>query len=488
MVIKLNQCVSVLGLIGSMVRVSSVLGAPGDVLLEYQASSGLLPEDFGWQHEGRSLDENCPFGENAPTCDWYGAIDNFPCDSAADNDGSVSPTFNASGCPDGFSRGSAGGHFTQTEPVTGSNNNAPAPLFEGYDQNYAWVGSWPYGGVASYNEWIEFDDDGDNLEHIGTAGQHPKTPKGAGEFPGAPAYQTLRLVGGDGNGIAASTTGAGVYPNSNYGKIKIKAGYSESYSGPITLVFRAAFSEKGPDDRTDRILEFEVMKSDGSGATRFAFFYLWDNSGFGNGAPCEPGDASNPCGQFGITNDGPELMPALGATDTQTFVTFRAACSADTNECTIWVNEDVPCGLKTSALPVGYVPNVRGPSRAFRWGLISTGDYTLWTDFIQVLEGIVPPVELPCDECQLAHDPVFDVTSPGTPDVSDGKVDESDLTVFSTECYTGPAPAAGVFDALSDRCKCMDLNGDFAIDHEDFGRFQVCYSGGDQVDPICDGN
>ena len=49
-----------------------------------------------------------------------------------------------------------------------------------------------------------------------------------------------------------------------------------------------------------------------------------------------------------------------------------------------------------------------------------------------------------------------------------------------------PVPAAGVFDALSQDCRCMDTNGDQALDQQDFGAFQACFSGTDPVDPNCD--
>ncbi len=83
------------------------------------------------------------------------------------------------------------------------------------------------------------------------------------------------------------------------------------------------------------------------------------------------------------------------------------------------------------------------------------------------------------------HDPVFDASGP-TPGVSDGSVDNIDFNVFES-CATGPSPAAGVFDALSNACKCMDRNGDNAISQEDFGYFQLCYTGmAGGVDPACD--
>lgn len=472
MIIHLKQYATVLGLIGTIAMASAVLGATGDVLLEYRASTGQLPEDFGWYHEGRSLEENCPLNEDPPTCEFYGARDRHPLDGAPDNDGAPAAS------DSGTDKESRGGNVDNTYPPTGTNNNAPADPFGGFDVCYA-IEPQGIGGTETYGEWIEFDDDSENLVHIDT-NNGPPTPKGAQNFPGTPGYQTLRLVGGDGNGIAGSLP-ANSTNMRNEGKIKIKKNYDSNYRGPVTVVFRAAFSEKGTPDATRLFLQYEIPKSDGLHSLRFGFFYLWDNGNF----LCTPGDPGSPCGRFGVNNNtDDELMPALGVTDLQTFTTIRIACDPDTEECTLWVNEDDAClDIRESSLPPGFAPEIKDNAQTtVRFGHISTSDYTMWIDYLQVLEGIVPPH---CDPC-MANDPVFDTTGP-TAGHSDGKVDELDLDVFSTDCYTGPAPAVGAFDALSDECKCMDLNGDEAIDHEDFGRFQVCYTGADgTLDTTCD--
>ena len=483
MIINLKQYATVLGLIGTIAMASAVLGATGDVLIEYRASTGQLPEDFGWYHEGMSLEEKCPLEEAPPTCEWYGARDRDedPPDGAPDNDGAPAASDSSR------DKESRGGNVDNTYPPTGTNNDAPADPFGGYDVNYP---PEPLGvsGSTHYSEWIEFDDDGENLVHIDTNNGLP-TPKGSQNFPGAPAYQTLRLVGADGNGIAGSLPAAGTN-NRNSGKIKIKNSYGDGHVGPITVVIRAAFGERGTPDATSRFLEFDVPRAAG-GSVRWSFYYLWDNGGF----LCQPGGGS-PCGLFGVVNDTSDgsatNMPGTGVTETQTFTTFRVACDPDVGDfgqCTIWVNEDDACQdiLESSIPPDLFPPDGPGPritsgGSQVRFGLIERSDYTMWVDYIQVLEGIVPPH---CDPC-LANDPVFDTTGP-TAGRSDGKVDELDLDVFSTDCYTGPAPAIGAFDALSDECKCMDLNGDEAIDHEDFGRFQACYTGADgTLDTNCD--
>lgn len=74
------------------------------------------------------------------------------------------------------------------------------------------------------------------------------------------------------------------------------------------------------------------------------------------------------------------------------------------------------------------------------------------------------------------HDPVFDVDD-------DGDVDQTDFARFQL-CLTGSNPAPGVFDALDDVCKCMDVTGpqgepDGAIDELDFLLFLECALGPD---------
>jgi len=75
----------------------------------------------------------------------------------------------------------------------------------------------------------------------------------------------------------------------------------------------------------------------------------------------------------------------------------------------------------------------------------------------------------------ICGDPVFDTDL-------NGEVDSADLANISgvglQDCITGPSPAAGVFDSLSVKCKCLDYNGDQAIDMVDFAGFQQCYSAG----------
>ncbi len=108
----------------------------------------------------------------------------------------------------------------------------------------------------------------------------------------------------------------------------------------------------------------------------------------------------------------------------------------------------------------------------------------------------------PCVE--ICHEPAFDVRDAGNtdPPVSDNHVDDSDLQNAFLPCIealNGPsvypglsghgyATVTGNFDALSKECKCMDRNGDHALDLEDFAFFQRCYTGSTQTvtDTDCD--
>ena len=87
--------------------------------------------------------------------------------------------------------------------------------------------------------------------------------------------------------------------------------------------------------------------------------------------------------------------------------------------------------------------------------------------------------EMPaCTGCQ--HNPVFDVDD-------DGDVDHEDFGVLQT-CITGTNDPGGVFDTLSEDCKCMDRTGqggapDNAVDQQDIAIFEACATGPDIPDP-----
>ena len=105
---------------------------------------------------------------------------------------------------------------------------------------------------------------------------------------------------------------------------------------------------------------------------------------------------------------------------------------------------------------------------------------------IDVLAPGTPPFQ--------CNDPVFDVVGGGeNGDEPDGAVDAQDFGIFQT-CHTGPGDPGGVFDSLSDACKCMDITGaagvsDRAISQDDFGVFQLCATGptpATPASPTCD--
>ncbi len=469
------------------------------VILEYDSSTGMLPEDFGWFHEGRSLERTCP-GSIDETCRFYGNLDQDPFNGLADNDGTILPV-------GGFTT-SRGGNLDNSFPISGTDNNSPAPLFGGYDVCYP---PEPQGvsGAETYGEWIEFDGGEEHMQHVDTA-TGPRTPYGAtqdlilpagvctlGEctagksgascitdddcteaFPNAPDHEVLRLVGGDGNGIANSLP-ANQSSNRNEGKIKVRDNYPGTYTGgPITVVFNGAFGVKGTPDNTRVIFEYDVVTADGLNHTAFEFSHLWDNGNFTCNDELDPSEAGA-CGKFVANNGGPiEIMDDV-YTDVYRFVELRIACDADIarggnpdQACTIWVT-DIENGTRiSSTLPPAYVPdNKTGSGNDFRWGLISTADITMWVDSLQVLDGWVEP---PPIGCSFAADPVFDIRNdvgdPGT----NGAVDELDFLAFVNECATGPAAPVGELDTKPAECKCMDLNEDGSLDQTDFARFQRC--------------
>ena len=497
--------------------------APADSLIfEYQSSLGTMPYDQSWSIEGQSIragggdTSKCPLrpvdGQDFE-CLWYGGPDGNPANGMHDNDGTILASPNPVGDSGG---GYVDGTRAPTSDVDFGLLSYPNGLFEGYYVNYVWKGDTPWHDTESYSEWMEFDDDGDNLEHVATH-NGPTTPKGAGEFPGAPDHQVLRLVGGDGNATALSLPYVQSFNNQN-GAVMLRKSYADTgITGPVTVVFRGALAVQQEGQRNHAFLL--VRAYDPAAGKTVYFAFTWFMPPALGGVPiCDAIPPSGDCGKFGVVNlqngsdnatacaggegsdfdspllDGHDGGPNLGTVLPETFFTFRAICDpANDGVATIWVNEDTPnpvtgvvtnttfadfrWGCKTGSAGDDYM-------RGVKVGLRQEDDTTAWIDYVQLYEGAVEPPEV--GPCTFASDPVFDITGP-TADVADRKVDELDLDVFSTECYTGPAPAVGVFDALSQKCKCMDLNGDEAIDHEDFGRFQACYTGADgTLDTSCD--
>ncbi len=495
--------------------------APGDLLFEYRSELGTLPEDQGWHLEAESAGSDCPLNETAPTCDFFGAIDADPCDGLSDNSGSVrNPPVGA--CTGGLGLTSAGGNFTGIEPVGGgTNHNAPAPAFGGYIHNYVWATQWPYGGVETYSEWMEFDDDGASLKHFGTLAQHlPQgaTPQGAGSFPGAPPHQVLRLVGGDGNGIANSLPFIASWNNQD-GKLLLDQTYVPSgVQGTETVVFRGALGVQQEGESPHAFLLVRAYDPVGAKTVYFEFTWFMPRT-FGGGVPvcdAQPNPTAD-CGKFGIVNlqngtsaqqcagadgstfdtpllDGSGGGPNLGRVLPKTFFTFRAICDPSTNggTATLWINEGTPEQATGSVSNTTYGPDFKwgckngiggNDRRMALFGLRHEDDTTIWVDHVELYEGAVSPA--PCAQ----FNPVFDQAGGGIMgDQPDGSVDQQDLSVFEG-CATGPTPAAGVFDGLSDDCQCLDVTGDAAIDQRDFGFFQRCASGtGFPADPACDDN
>ncbi len=71
--------------------------------------------------------------------------------------------------------------------------------------------------------------------------------------------------------------------------------------------------------------------------------------------------------------------------------------------------------------------------------------------------------------------PVFDIAG-GGPDLTepDGSVDQTDFAYFQ-RCLTGSNPAPGLFD--EENCACLDVDGNEAIDDDDFQFFLACATG-----------
>jgi hypothetical protein len=304
-------------------------------------------------------------------------------------------------------------------------------------------------------------------------------------FTNAPFERdVLRLVGGDGNGIALSLP-ANMSSNRNTGKIKVKDKYPAGYTGgPITVVFKGAFGVKGTPDDTSVLFEYDVMTADGLNHTAFKFSHLWDNGNFTCNDSNSP-DQAGACGKFVANNAGPiEIMDNVYA-DVYKFVELRIACDADvargadpSQACTVWVSDCENGTIVQSTLPPGYVPtNNTGSGNDFRWGLTETSDYSLWVDKLEVLGGFIPPEDPP--ECPLnCKDPAFDVRDGLGQPGSNGVVDGLDFTAFQN-CATGPTPDPSLFDEesvnyLGNECVCMDVNADQALDQKDFARFQRC--------------
>jgi len=399
----------------------------GDLLLEHQSGLGTLPDQQGWLQAGHCLMANCPVSlpPNLNECYWQGGRD-LDGDLVFDNDCMFSV-----GCH------KATEHYN-------SPTYDPGPV-----------------DACSYTEWITFDDGnnaGDRLIVPDSSVTH-SPPWGAPGFFDAPSdHDVIRISTGDGNQDTYSLA-AGTGNNRNKGRVEISQLYAWSATNnAVTVLIKCA---SGPFKAGHSFLQVRTPNA------RFAFFV--------NGEEGHPdfgrvgfGDGINVYGYlFGATSVVVTLPGVVGPHAGE-FFTLRVICRDD-GTFTAYFNEErsTKCfGFVGTGL---YIPDLR-------FGALNTGDDCVWVDFVQLFEGAVPPAG--------CGDPVFDVND-------DGRVNEGDLhdgfMIGSFDCATGPAPRDGIFAVLPEACKCLDVNGDRALDMQDFGVFQRCLTiGGGLVDPACD--
>lgn len=409
----------------------------GDVLVAYLSSLGTTPEFQGWEHEGRCLGvqgveppERCPHETDDPDC-WFQGSRDFTGEGAPDNS-----------CLPGVGCRKDHEHY-----------NSPTALTEP--------------DRCMYTEWIAFDD-GDNY------GVRPLTisdstvtgspPWGAPQFENAPAHSPLRISTGDGNLVPDSlpVTGPDPWKNDrNEGKVKIRRGdgHGSSYTvapGTVTTVLCSVAA--GPR-RADH--PFLLVRQCG-----YEFRFGID------------GDAGSPdFGRIVYQNAGGSRVPLFGGRTVAVavpgapgphageFFLFRAVIHPD-GTFDAWLNDRLDSFCSGShanthpAAEIQITPDV--------------GDDTLWVDYVQLLEGEVPP---------SCPDPRPDVNR-------DGRVDGLDWNnaegIGFNNCATGPAPSDLVWNALAADCHCLDIDGNEAIDMTDYAVFQRCLTPTGPADPDCD--
>ena len=496
----------------SVVLLLAVSASAQTLIFEYRSELGTMPHDQGWSVEAQTLREAGPDADDCPRklpdnpdndftpdfqCEWFGGVDATPQPGAQDNDGTKLPL-----------DGSGGGYLDGTRsPTPWTDNprlNYPTGLFEGYLVNYVWRGETPNEGTETYSEWIEFDDDEDNLHHFATLGQHlPKglTPKGASNFPGAPSHLTLRLVGGDGNGIANSLPFVASFNNQDGQAMLTRSYESTNITGTVTVEWRGALAMQSEGEANHAFLLVRAYDPGLDRTVYFAFTWFMPRT-FSGGVPvCDSDTPTADCGRFGVINlqqggfqtpllNGAGAAPDLGRVLPNTFFTFRAICdpsNGGTATITL-INHDTLVSQTAvvsnttfgNDFKWGFKNGIGGNDRRMvKVGLRHEDDTTAWIDHVKLWQG-APEV----DVCEAFGSVIFDTTGPSA--VADGKIDQQDFSFFVDNCYTGPTPPAGVFDSLTARCQCMDRNGDNAVDHEDFGIFQRCYTGSTgTLDPSC---
>lgn len=439
----LRACLFVVAALNSM-----VLGATGSVLARYDSSIGTLPAAQGWTYLSHCLKSNCP---SHPTPPYPGYVSECHFQGQTGNDCTL-----GHGCGPDVNPAMNREHF-----------NAPID---------------PLGvmGACSYTEWMAFDDGMDyldqplrvslpsrNLTFMPQVAGDRSTNWGAHAHPafGAPAFQNaptdhhaLRIVTGSGvPGLATPALPAASGNNRNLGRINIRRDFSiPAGTSAITLVTKLACG--------NRENKFELIQLTGLG---YRFSVGVDGK-----------DGSATLGRFwrGNTDSQKEMFgtrtvkvalarknvpgPHVGE-----FFTLRLVLRSN-GTVSAWLNEDPSSEWTgTAYAAAGSSVQINPDEQAG----------TMWLDYLILLEGEVA--------VSICRDPVFDVNG-------DRLVDTFDLANGVDgfiDCATGPAASVDVFDALSERCKCHDVNQDNAIDMIDFAVFQRCLTAGNQpADPTCD--
>lgn len=443
-------------------------GATGDILLEYQASTGVTPETQGWKHEGRSLNDECPDYIGRPDCWWQGAQDKN------------GDTFYDNNCLFGTGCNVVDEHY-----------NSPTEQLGTHDCFY-----------CTYTEWVVFDDGDNSFNRLTIPDASDATssvrvvdtpPYGGNLFAGAPAaYDPLRLSTGSGSDLGKVLPTETSVNERNGGKIKIRKSYDEVPGVTnYTLVMRFALGPWGLQS-DEEFAQFRIL-SDAS-ARRWQFGLNINNV---------PGDVNE--GKIGVSDSS--FPPAIyqysnidwRRYDDQTetwsggrFYTIHLIARSD-GSFTTYLNND-PWSAQHGSIGTpsngDQVRENNDSDTELQFGMIDAHPFaggetcgddpsdgcgkTMWIDYVQVLEGEVAP---------SCADPPFDVNN-------DGDIDAADLNLGNLgflACATGPAPSQTAYDALPWQCRCQDINQDNAIDGRDFGYFQRCLTaGGGAIDPACD--
>lgn len=416
---------------------TQVLAATGSVLLQYDSALGTLPHRQGWTYLSRCLKDYCPSSASAE-CAYQGNSGND--------------------CTLGHGCGPNATPVLETEWY----NAPPNPL--------------TVTGGCTYTEWIAFDDGQDYVEvayPVGLPlrnltfgptildtlwGPHKHPAFGApGFFRGPMGHNAVRIVTGGGV-PGVKTLPASSTSQRNTGRLNVRGTYTVPAGvTALTLVAKVAAGNRSWDT--------EMVAISGLGR-RFALGV--------NGV-----DGSGTLGRFTCGGNSSTVFSLFGTRTVQValaketvvgphqgeFFTVRVVLRND-GTVTAWLNDD-PATIWTGTTSTASTLQVVDFHPDEQAG-------TMWLDSAKLFEGEVPP------KCA---DPVFDVNH-------DNRVNSSDLANGLNgfvDCATGPAPPAGVFDSLSEQCRCLDVNDDKAIDMRDYAVFQQCLTAGDvPLDSACD--